>query len=87
MNLGLAQLDAGKSAEGTALLERSVESDSTRVDAWYFLAYSQLQQARYEDAAESAEHALSRGPDPRRAADMRDVLARATKLRSKTSGS
>ena len=34
MNLGLAQLDAGKSAEGTALLERSVESDSTRVEAW-----------------------------------------------------
>jgi Tfp pilus assembly protein PilF len=82
MNLGLAQLDAGQSAEGTALLERSVESDSTRVEAWYFLAYSQLQQARYQEAAESAERALSLRPDPRQAAEMRAVVAQAAKRRT-----
>jgi hypothetical protein len=82
MNLGLAQLDAGKSAEGTALLERSVESDSLRVEAWYFLAYSQLQQARYGEAAESAERALSLRPNPRQAAVMRAVLAQANKAGS-----
>lgn len=88
MNLGLAQLDAGENAEGNALLERSVESDSSRVEAWYFLAYSQLQLARYDDAAESAERALSLRPDPRRAADMREVLARVQQQRrGKSTGS
>ncbi|HEV8479865.1 MAG TPA: tetratricopeptide repeat protein [Candidatus Eisenbacteria bacterium] len=76
-NLGLAQLDAGHSVEGTALLERSVEADSMRADAWYFLAYSQLQQARYDDAAESAARFLDLGSDPRRAEEMRAIISRA----------
>jgi len=78
-NLGLAQLDAGHSVEGTALLERSVEADSLRADAWYFLAYSQLQQARYDDAAESAERFLTLGTDPHRAEEMRAIISRVQK--------
>jgi len=80
-NLGLVLLSEGNAAQGISLLQRSAASDPTRADTWYFLALSQLDQAQYDEAAQSAERFLKLYPDSKRAAEMRDLLAQAAQHR------